>query len=163
MYLPTVPPRRVISSANSCMGWTTNWTMYSSLSGWASNSGGTGGWAEVTRHDTGGGLGWRHREITEAGLVAAGVPPTAAMRIRFTANDATPQSVVEAGIDAFLVTRPDCAEPCPADLSGDRIVNVSDFLLLLSAWGTPDGDIDGDGDTGVADFLELLAAWGPCP
>ncbi|MHC4208656.1 MAG: C25 family cysteine peptidase [Planctomycetota bacterium] len=128
-----------------------------------SNSGGAGNWAEVTRHDIGGGLGWRHQEITEAGLVAAGVPPTAAMRIRFTANDATPQTVVEAGIDAFLVTRLDCFAPCPADLSGDRIVNVSDFLLLLSAWGTPDGDIDGDGDTGVADFLELLAAWGPCP
>jgi hypothetical protein len=52
---------------------------------------------------------------------------------------------------------------CPADLSGDDVVDVSDFLLLLSAWGTPAGDMDGDGDTGVTDFLVLLAAWGPCP
>ena len=52
---------------------------------------------------------------------------------------------------------------CPADLSGDDVVDVADFLLLLSGWGTPGGDIDGDGNTGVTDFLLLLAAWGPCP
>jgi hypothetical protein len=52
---------------------------------------------------------------------------------------------------------------CPADLSGDDVVDVSDFLLLLAAWGTPDGDMDGDGDTGITDFLAMLAAWGPCP
>ncbi|MHC4126688.1 MAG: C25 family cysteine peptidase [Planctomycetota bacterium] len=52
---------------------------------------------------------------------------------------------------------------CPADLNGDDVVGVGDFLLLLAAWGTPDGDIDGDGDTGVTDFLQLLSQWGPCP
>jgi subtilisin family serine protease len=55
------------------------------------------------------------------------------------------------------------AEPCPADLDGNGVVDVADFLFLLSAWGTADGDVDGDGDTGVADFLALLAAWGACP
>ncbi|MHC4420499.1 MAG: GC-type dockerin domain-anchored protein [Planctomycetota bacterium] len=91
------------------------------------------------------------------------MPPTADMHIRFTANDADAQSIVEAGIDGFVVMGVECENPCPADLSGDDIVNVSDFLLLLDAWGTPDGDIDGDGDTTVTDFLELLSAWGPCP
>jgi hypothetical protein len=52
---------------------------------------------------------------------------------------------------------------CPADLNGDDVVGVGDFLLLLAAWGTPDGDVDGDGDTGVTDFLQLLSQWGPCP
>jgi hypothetical protein len=55
------------------------------------------------------------------------------------------------------------ADPCPADLTGDGLVNVSDFLLLLSLWGTPDGDIDGDGTTNVTDFLLMLGSWGPCP
>jgi hypothetical protein len=55
------------------------------------------------------------------------------------------------------------APSCPEDLSGDQVVNVSDFLLLLAAWGTPDGDMDGDGDTGITDFLQMLGAWGPCP
>jgi hypothetical protein len=52
---------------------------------------------------------------------------------------------------------------CPADLSGDDVVDVGDFLMLLAAWGTPGGDIDGDGDTGITDFLQLLSQWGPCP
>ncbi len=48
--------------------------------------------------------------------------------------------------------------------SGD--VGVSDFLSLLSDWGSDPGgppDFDGDGDVGVTDFLELLRHWGPCP
>jgi hypothetical protein len=57
----------------------------------------------------------------------------------------------------------ECDPSCPADLSGDGMVGIVDFLFLLGAWGTPDGDIDGDGDTGISDFLDLLAAWGPCP
>ncbi|MHC4649440.1 MAG: C1 family peptidase [Planctomycetota bacterium] len=127
------------------------------------NTGGMGEWTEVTRHDTSGELNWRHHEISEDDLIAVLVPPTAEMHIRFTANDADAQSIVEAGIDGFVVMRLDCENPCPADLSGDGVVNVSDFLLLLAAWGTPDGDIDGDGDTGITDFLQLLGAWGPCP
>jgi hypothetical protein len=51
---------------------------------------------------------------------------------------------------------------CPADLDGDGDVDTADLLILLGAWGTPDGDVDGDGDTDTADLLALLAAWGPC-
>lgn len=53
---------------------------------------------------------------------------------------------------------------CPADILEDGVVNVSDFLMLLSSWGDTGGpaDIDGDGIVGVTDFLALLAAWGPC-
>ncbi|MHC4211665.1 MAG: dockerin type I domain-containing protein, partial [Planctomycetota bacterium] len=53
------------------------------------------------------------------------------------------------------------------DLDGDGAVGVTDFLLLLAAWGPcPDppapcpADLDGDGIVGVIDFLILLAAWG---
>ena len=59
--------------------------------------------------------------------------------------------------------------PCTADLDGDGMVGVSDFLDLLGNWGPcpPMGDcpadFDGDGNVGVSDFLELLANWGPCP
>jgi hypothetical protein len=52
---------------------------------------------------------------------------------------------------------------CPADLGGDGDVDTADLLLLLGAWGTPDGDVDGDGDTDTSDLLALLAAWGECP
>jgi carboxypeptidase D len=57
------------------------------------------------------------------------------------------------------------APPCPADLDGDGLVNVVDFLQLLAAWGNAGGpeDINGDGTVSVLDLLEMLAAWGPCP
>jgi hypothetical protein len=54
----------------------------------------------------------------------------------------------------------------PEDIDGDGVVGVTDFLLLLAAWGPcpdpPDpcpADLDGDGEVTVTDFLQLLAAW----
>ena len=51
------------------------------------------------------------------------------------------------------------------DVNGDGVVGISDFLLLLSAWG-PCGecnacpaDLDGDCQVGIHDLLILLAAW----
>jgi len=55
---------------------------------------------------------------------------------------------------------------CPADLTGDGVVNVSDLLQLLSAWGPNVGhpaDLNGDGVVNVSDLLILLGQWGPCP
>ncbi len=51
---------------------------------------------------------------------------------------------------------------CAADLDGDGVVGILDFLALLAGWGSPSGDVDGDGTTGILDFLALLGAWGPC-
>jgi hypothetical protein len=55
----------------------------------------------------------------------------------------------------------------PGDLDDDGIVNIVDFLALLTAWGacpaSPDGclaDFDGDCAVGITDFLILLANWG---
>ena len=59
------------------------------------------------------------------------------------------------------------ATACPWDLDADANVGITDFLVLLAAWGpvpTPDPpDFDGDGIVGILDFLELLANWGACP
>jgi trimeric autotransporter adhesin len=52
------------------------------------------------------------------------------------------------------------------DLNGDGVVDVSDLLILLAAWGPcpPSGDcpadLDGDGVVGVSDLLILLENWG---
>ncbi|MHC4080743.1 MAG: dockerin type I domain-containing protein [Planctomycetota bacterium] len=53
------------------------------------------------------------------------------------------------------------------DLDGDGVVGITDFLLLLAAWGPcPDppapcpADLDGDGTVDVTDFLILLGNWG---
>jgi choice-of-anchor B domain-containing protein len=64
---------------------------------------GAGPWTEVARHDTDGGLSWRSHGITQGDLDSAGVTLGTTMRLRFTANDADTQSIVEAGLDAFRV------------------------------------------------------------
>ncbi len=59
-----------------------------------------------------------------------------------------------------------CGVQCLADLNGDGVVGMADFVELLAAWGTDPGgppDLDGDGNVGIVDFLRLLADWGPCP
>jgi len=65
------------------------------------------------------------------------------------------------GGDAFI--RVLLAPECPADITGDGVVDVLDLLEVLSQWGTSgDADITGDGIVDVLDLLEVLAAWGPC-
>jgi len=57
--------------------------------------------------------------------------------------------------------------PCPADTDGDTVVDVTDLLALLAAWGACappcPPDIDDSGVVDVTDLLALLAAWGACP
>ena len=56
---------------------------------------------------------------------------------------------------------------CPADLTGDRVVNGADIAALLGVWGPCSGscpaDLTGDGAVTGADLAVLLAAWGNCP
>jgi hypothetical protein len=74
---------------------------------------GVGTWTEIARHITNGGLNWRNHVIDQADLDAAGVTLTSTMKLRFTANDADPQSINESGLDAFVVTGFTCvAETC---------------------------------------------------
>ena len=68
-------------------------------------------------------------------------------------------------LQANLRVRLDQPPTCDADLDGDSIVGITDFLALLAAWDTSPGgppDLDGDGIVGIVDFLLLLGAWGSC-
>jgi len=68
--------------------------------------------------------------------------------------------------DGMLTITCEESEPlCPEDLNGDGVVNVSDLLILLGAWGPCadcDEDLNGDGVVNVSDLLILLGAWGSC-
>ncbi|MHC4218074.1 MAG: S8 family serine peptidase [Planctomycetota bacterium] len=68
-----------------------------------------GPWVVVATHDTDGGSVWRHHEMAQDDLETAGLMLTATMKIRFTANDADPQSINEAGVDGFVVSGIGCA------------------------------------------------------
>ena len=56
--------------------------------------------------------------------------------------------------------------PCPGDLNGDGVVDISDLAILLANFGTAagatfeDGDSDGDGDVDIADLAVLLSNFG---
>ena len=58
----------------------------------------------------------------------------------------------------------DVAPRLPGDVTLDGVVDVSDLLALIGAWGpaVPGGvpaDLDGDGLVGVTDLLIVLANW----
>ncbi len=132
-----------------------------------SSDGDLGPWTEIARHDTTGGLSWRHHEIAPGELADAGVAMTDTMKIRFTANDADDQSIVEAGLDAFQLKQLECDESVPGDTNGDGIVGIDDFLFLLGTWGPcPDpcppycpADFNADCEVGIEDFLVVLGNW----
>lgn len=72
------------------------------------SSGGAGAWTTVATHTTSGGNNWRTNTIASATITGLGLSLTAAMKIRFTANDGGTQSIAEAGVDGVLVSRLEC-------------------------------------------------------
>lgn len=93
----------------------------------------------------------------------AGYDQSANTRLRVTAEDTGDGSVVESALDGLRISTVVCDAPCPEDVNGDAMVNVSDLLAVIAAWGgSGSGDVDGDGLVGVSDILTIIAAWGPC-
>ncbi|MCB9845981.1 MAG: S8 family serine peptidase [Phycisphaeraceae bacterium] len=123
----------------------------------STNNGST--WTTIANHQNDNGLSWTHHVIDQSALDGAGVVLSAQTRLRFTANDSNPQSIVESGVDAFKITQATCAdEGCPADIDGDGDADGDDFFgyLDLFASGDPDADLDGDGDRDADDFFMYL-------
>ncbi len=94
-------------------------------------------------------------------LASAGLAEACCVRIT---NPGVPARTPSLEIDAFADVAPVFAA---ADLDMDGVVGITDFLILLGAWGPcPDpplecpADLDDSGDVGIDDFLDLLAAWG---
>ena len=65
---------------------------------------------------------------------------------------------------AYIIETP-CQ--CP-DTNGDSLVDVTDVLIVIDAWGecVPDqdcpADVDDDGIVNVNDILLVIGEWGPC-
>ncbi len=98
-----------------------------------------------------------------AGVDIGAVGLAAVCCVRIT-NPGEPAETPACEIDAFSDVSPVFAA---ADLDMDGVVGITDFLLLLGAWGPcPDpplecpADLDDSGDVGINDLLDLLAAWG---
>ncbi|MSR45256.1 MAG: hypothetical protein EXS15_07895 [Phycisphaerales bacterium] len=92
--------------------------------------------------------------------IADFVPPTTTMKVRFVPSDVGSGSIVEAGVDDFVVGGVNCTPPpIPADLNGDGRVDGVDLTRVLSGWGALGGDINHDGSTDGGDLAALLSAW----
>jgi hypothetical protein len=122
---------------------------------------GAGPWTTIADHTDDGGGSWHHHEITQAQIEAQGVVLTADMKVRFTTNDAAPQSINESGLDGFTISQVVC-EGNPADVNGDGVVDVDDMVALILAWGPCPGcpaDVNGDGVVDVDDLVEVILNW----
>lgn len=131
------------------------------------NDGQSANWMQVALHISDTGREWLWNKITSSQIAAAGLDMTANMKIRFTANDANPQSVVEAGIDGFNATTFDCiggpSYLC-GDANNDELVTISDAVYLIGyifAGGPAPvppaaGDCDCSGAINISDAVYLI-------
>ncbi len=129
-----------------------------------SSAGAGGPWTQIANHTTDSSL-WRSNVISAADLSAAGVPRTATMRMRFTINDSNPQGMVEAGIDAFRVSKVACSSLstsfCRGDGSGSACpcgnTGFAGRGCANSVWNEG-GGLAGSGVASVANDTLLLTA-----
>ena len=87
------------------------------------------------------------------------------MQVRFVCGDLSAGSIIEAGVDGVSIKDSYCDDAsCTGDINGDSIVDVTDLLEVVGAWGNTGGpaDVNGDGIVNVADVLAVVEAWGPC-
>jgi hypothetical protein len=128
---------------------------------------GYGTWHEVARHDTHGGMAWRHHEVSGSEILAAGVSFTALMRVRFKATDADPASIVEAAVDNFQVVSYNCTDPFLCGDADDDGVgpDIADlvYLVMYMFQGGPEPsqmtsvDVNGNGvGPDIEDLIYLV-------
>ena len=58
--------------------------------------------------------------------------------------------------------KPDYVAPNRSDINGDNLINVSDLLAIVSAWGTCEGcleDVNLDSSVNVSDLLMVIENW----
>jgi hypothetical protein len=93
------------------------------------------GWQVVATHATSGGTDWRRHYLLAGDFTAAGVSLTSNVSLRFTAKDADPQTIVEAGLDAFQVLNLSCGSAVTSYCTAGTTASGCQVNLISS--GTP--------------------------
>jgi len=104
---------------------------------------------------------WTYKEWRVSDFVT----PTDQIKIRFTAVDSDPGSLIEALIDDFAISHLECSYVMCGDANSDGQVNVGDAVYLVNyifkdgPAPVPEvcvGDANGDGETNVGDAVYLV-------
>ncbi len=106
--------------------------------------------------------GWVFSQLNLASVIT----PSATVRLRFVADDASDGSLVEAAIDDVQIVSTSCNDRCRGDINGDNRHSVQDLFDFLAAYfaSAPAGEFNFDGLWTVQDIFDFLAAWfAPCP
>ena len=111
--------------------------------------------------------GWTWTEHTF--MVGDFVAPDHGVRVRFEVSDLGGGSVVEAGVDAFLVSQLECVSYGNGDFDVDGDVDLVDFAAFQGCFnstpmgaGCEPGDMTGDETIDLVDFAAFLAVmFGP--
>jgi hypothetical protein len=120
-------------------------------------------WATVRNYTTESD-NWRTDSISIA--IGGDIEPTSTLRVRFVATDGGTASLLEAGVDAFLIQAFSCTDVvvCNGDTNGDNVVNFTDLNTVLAAFGQTGmdlaGDVNNDGVINFTDLNEVLANFG---
>ncbi|MCH2134096.1 MAG: hypothetical protein MK116_10140 [Phycisphaerales bacterium] len=85
-------------------------------------------------------------------------------------DDCNDDGIVDYGqiLDGSLADEDDNGIPdvcqCDADVTGDGVVNITDVLIILGAWGSdyPPADLDDSGEVDIVDLLLAIDGWGEC-
>lgn len=110
-----------------------------------------GAWVQVRRHDQSTGGAWVADEVTASELAGAGVTPGDALRVRFTANDADTQTIVEAGVDAISLGTISCDPNAVGTAFCTANANSTGAAATLR--GTGSASVAANDLTLVAEFL----------
>jgi len=126
---------------------------------------GSNNWTEIASHAADGGSLWHFHSISRSEMEIAGVVFNSTMRVRFTAYDLYPQSVVEAGIDGFEISFDQCNDPylC-GDINNDEMVDILDIVYLINyrykvgpaPVSMNDADVNHDGNVDILDIVYLI-------
>ncbi|MCR9077300.1 MAG: hypothetical protein NXI07_14780, partial [bacterium] len=99
--------------------------------------------------------------------LAAMNPVSNIIQLRISVTDAGADTTVEGGVDAFRISSEVCdTSSCPADLTGDGVVDFFDVSAFLAAFNAmdPAADFTGDGSFDFFDVSSFLDAFGDgCP
>ncbi|MBX3354145.1 MAG: hypothetical protein KF724_00425 [Phycisphaeraceae bacterium] len=91
-------------------------------------------------------------------------PDVGAFESRPCPADLSGNGVVDGGDITVVLGAWGACVRCPEDLNGDGWVSGADLSILLGQWGgVADADLDCDGVVGGADLAIMLGQWGECP